>query len=280
MKNNIGFFTTEIEALDERRHLILRAYYGGDKGWAMESRFYGLQCLLGRAEGCRLDLSQKGEKARIARALELSLVDLEEFLNVLKTEAELLQEENGRVWVKEIDEDLERAMAARVEASNRRKGKETPASADNSKTSADKLKTSADKTHGEEGRGKERSREEGGRKSPAAPVDNFPEDQEPALFAFALQRILARKKRPGDPDAMARKIMHEPDVIADFNASRSPAPSPPAERLAPAPGPCDCKGTIRWENSLGEGKCLECGAWWRYDWTWELWKKDPIPQTG
>jgi hypothetical protein len=50
LKNNIGFFTHEVEAANHRKFIILRAYYGGEKGWAMEGRFWALNSLIGKTD--------------------------------------------------------------------------------------------------------------------------------------------------------------------------------------------------------------------------------------
>lgn len=306
MKNNIGFYTTEVEVLDERRHLLLRAYYGGEKGWAMESRFYGLKCLIGKAENCRLDVAEKGEKARIARALELSLADLEEFLHVLIAEAELLHEEGGVVWTQETDEDLQRAMSVRQEAANRRNGHNSASSADNHKMSADKSKMSADKNHGAEQSRAERSRVEKSNKqegkteearSPAL-IDSlreelgkvglaFPEEDlqrlalrcvsrglDEGFVAYAMARAESTPKTKNAKGLAKKGLMEYEDWATEYKTA-GPKPKTDALVFAPPPPSCDCldRGEIHYGAYEGEGICKVCGASWRYDRTWEIWKK-------
>jgi hypothetical protein len=178
MKNNIGHFTHEVNALDHRKFLILRAFYGGEKGWAMEARFWGLNCLIGDAEGCRLDTAKKGEKARIGRALELSLKEVDEFLTVLEVEAELLHNEGGIIWTDQTQEDLGRAMSVRIESKNRRNGRNGRQPDVKEEKTAVETETTADKTHGAERRGEERSNTRASEHTTSAepsPVENSQE---------------------------------------------------------------------------------------------------------
>jgi hypothetical protein len=276
MKSNISFFTHLTEAPDNRKFLMLRAYYGGALGWAMEAKFWALNCLIGEADGCRLDTNRKGEKAKIARTLELSLTELEAFIAVLRDEAELIKDDAGVLWTKQTQEDLERAIQAREGAKDRRsKRKDTP-SHDESKTSGDESKTSGDEMHG--GKGGDRIGQDkrgGGGEAPSALVENSPEAEEAALFAFALARIKSRKKQPGDPEAMARKIMREEDVIRDFRASLVAKDSPAIE-TPPEPGPCPKCGGERIARYPGDAAvCAGCSSWFHYDETWKSWEEDP-----
>ena len=286
MKTNISFFTHEVGALDHRKFLILRAFYGGELGWAMEAKFWGLNCLIGDAKECRLDTNAKGEKARIARALELSLKDLDAFLVVLKDEAELIHDDEGVIWTDQTQEDLRRAMTARQDAKNRRNGNVGLPSADESKTSADESKTSADENHGGEGIGGDRIREEQqedahARGPAAAAPSDFVDPEDADRYAFALRRVLSRKKKPDRPEAMALRIMNEPDVIAAWKLERMPKGEPLAQpgalnaERAPAPPACTCGGEIKAVLTVGEGMCLSCGRPWTFDRDWNEWYPDP-----
>lgn len=123
MKNNISFFTHETDAYSNRKFLILRAYYGGEKGWAMEARFWALNCIIGRANDSKLNLNQKGERAVVARELEMSTKELAEFIAVLRDEAELIHDDDGILWTQQTQDDLQRAMKTRDSAARRRSEK-------------------------------------------------------------------------------------------------------------------------------------------------------------
>lgn len=283
MKNNIGFFTHEVEAPEHRKFLILRSSYEGDKGWAMEARFWALNCLIGKADDCKLDLNSKGEKARVARFLELSLSELDTFLHILKDEAELIHDDGGVIWTDQTQDDLSRARSARNKAKDRRNRRNKPASGDECKTSGDESQTSADEMHGGEGKGREGIGVEGRRSEEAAAplVDNSPKSQEAELYAFALARVLARAKKPDHPEVMAKKIMHEPDVLEAFESSKLKAPSG-MTRFAEKPTKCPSCGKkiTKFDLLLGEARCMECGAFLAYDYDFGYWKAVPVEDSA
>jgi hypothetical protein len=145
---------------------------------------------------------------------------------------------------------------------------------------ADNLGGNADRLHGKDTarKGKERKGIEGEQEERAALVDNFSETEGADLYAFALARVLARKKKPGDPDAMAKSIMHEPDVFRDFRASRTP-PASTKTTSVPKPDPCPkCAGEISYTSS-GVGACQKCKRGFTYDSTWG-WAEDVKENSG
>jgi hypothetical protein len=112
----------------------------------------------------------------------------------------------------------------------------------------------------------------------AAPVDNSkPKDKD--FFAFCLglaeERKSKSKKPIADLEAYVRSLMTQPDVIADFEASRNKppekSPDPPS---APDPGPCSCGGEIWADRPAGEGICKKCGKGHTYDWKLGKWEED------
>jgi hypothetical protein len=261
MKNNIGFFTHETDALDNRKFLILRTYYGGVLGWAMEARFWALNCLIGKADGCKLDSTKKGERARIARALDLSLAELDAFLVVLRDEAELLHDDAGILWTEQTQEDLGRAVAARTDAKSRREGKKKGALVDEGKASADDGRELPDKTHGAEQSGLE------GNNTAAAARDELSTGEEAGpktpqeadeFAAWALERA---REMPGVkwPAKYAKRIIADPQRFEEFKASRPPPPAP----SYPAPGDCpNCGGDMLRHpgQEPTERRCTRCGC--------------------
>lgn len=280
MKNNIGYFTHEVGAPDHRKFLILRAYYGGTLGWAMEAKFWALNCLIGDADGCRLDTTLKGEKARIARALELSLSELADFIRVLVDEAELLHDDAGVLWTDQTQEDLGRAMAVREKSGKYRNGQKRDASRDESQTSRDESQKSPDEIHGAEQSRAERRGEE---QEPRAPEKSAEaEDLDFAAFgAYCLR--LATERKAKNPAAMARKLAGEPDVIAGFKALRGALSTggPKPDTPCPPPPKCDCseQGEIKADRVSGTGRCLACGAWYSYDAEWG-WTREVEPASA
>jgi hypothetical protein len=166
--------------------------------------------------------------------------------------------------------------------------------ADNLRGNPDRLHGNADKGKGK-GRGKEgegetekkeevlfspKSLRKGGggdaRESenpPAALSEISPSEDD--LFAFALARVKARKKQPGNPEAYARKIMHDEDVIAAFKALNAEKTQERPKASIPDPPSCDCEkqGKIS-EMIPGGGRCLACGALWEYDVQFGEWLKE------
>lgn len=287
MKNNIRHFSHRVDSYSHRKFLILRAHYGGAAGWAMEARFWALNCLIGDAEGCRIDLKEKGQKAKIAHDLELSMAELEEFLIVLKEESDLLSEDENGIFTPQTQEDLSRAMAARGEAKNRRNKKIIRPSGDEFKTSADESKTSGDEFHGGEGKGVEGNRtgeesspernlrrgeeeDAGAREAPAPALDIPDQNREAGLYAIALE--IAMERKAARPETFARKIMHDDDVIARFKAKAKTRRAPKPEPI-PAPRPCTCGGVIN-TPLPDRGKCSKCGKIWEYDVRFGNWYPD------
>ncbi len=107
-------------------------------------------------------------------------------------------------------------------------------------------------------------------------------EDESELFLFALQRA---KTAPGvrNVSAYAEKIMREPDIIADFLASKSKE-AEPARAEAPDPCPHCGKKTIKTSDHL-DALCPNCKTSWTYDHDNDAWIEDPeklvaIPNTG
>lgn len=295
MKNNIAFFTHEVDASGHRKFLILRTYYGeGDRGWAMEGRFWRLNGLIGKEDNCRLDLTKKGAKALIAHDLGIGLDDLDEFLTVLRDEAELIHDDGGVIWTDQTQKDLSRAFTAR-EAARRRRGGDNRELGDETQTSGDECKTSADENHGGGG-GKDRTGEEsyspensekgeeakgvGARKRADPPPPLSGDQTSPGgkdLLAYALKLALERKAK--DPQTYAKKLAKEPDVIAAFNAQEAAAEKPKT-RFLPDPPPCACGGKLKADIRNGFARCLGCGKAYEYDHVFEVWAEDEKQNTA
>jgi len=315
MKNNIGFFTHEVGAYENGKFLILRAYYGGEKGWAMEAKFWALNCLIGKSDNAKLDLTSKSKRAEVVKALDLSLAELDDFLHVLKDEAELIHNDDGVIWTQQTQDDLSRAMAVRLEAQNRRNGKVGLPSADNSKTSADESKKSADKNHGAEQSGAE---QRGVEKSSsyareAGPVDNLRDELAKIGLALRPQEITTLEARfqnleigsgfvayawgrvqamqgVKNPRAFAKKaLLGYDDWVTEFKADEKAAALAPPP--LPEPPACPECGRIPDLDTPEPGKprtatCAKCRRTWTYNDDWQEWHEDerlievPISEAG
>jgi hypothetical protein len=113
-------------------------------------------------------------------------------------------------------------------------------------------------------------------------VDNFSKVEEAELYAFALERA---RKNPKNkyPSSVAKRIMHEPDVVADFRASRPSAS--PSTLIAPEPSPCVCGEPLKANCYIGAARCMnpKCGKTFTFDADFNQWFEDnpePIADTG
>ncbi len=97
---------------------------------------------------------------------------------------------------------------------------------------------------------------------PPALVDNSPEYEE-ALFRFTLAALVARKKKPGDPESMARAIMHEPDREAAFrSAFKNLFPKTEIKPEKDPPPVCPGCGKPAHRISMTEAGCTPCWKSW------------------
>ena len=311
MKNNIAFFTHETAAYDNGKFLLLRAYYGGERGWAMEAKFWALNCKIGLSDSCRLDLNRKDKQAEVAKALDLSLKELEEFLRVLSEkeyEIMLLKRESGIVWTEQTQDDLKRAMSVRIEAQNRRKGKIGRQLDDEPQTSADESQTSADENDGAEQSRAEQNSSKNYKSSkhsissrddhaddgfglPAAAdlimIDEIRNAVQKAPFQIRLsQRDLEDisvnlNSHALDTGFIAYVIRRaqERDVKKPGAFARSALLGEGAlaamadEYRAEPPAECDACGIKLGKYSADEYGCKSCGSMWQYDAAFGVWVK-------
>jgi len=125
MKKNIEWYARRKDSHRHPKFKMLRSLYGGgNMGWAMEGRFWALNDIIADAEGCKLDISQKRNRADIAESIGLSLQELDQFVdNLLSEDVQLLVgDDNGLLTTKKVQEALEIAITER-EKSRLRKGK-------------------------------------------------------------------------------------------------------------------------------------------------------------
>jgi len=306
MKANIDYFGHMVDAIDNRKFLILKAFYGGDKGWAMEAKFWALNCLIGKAENCKLDLNLKGERARVARVLDLSLQELNDFLVVLRDEAELINDDDGVIWTEKTQEDLKRAMAVRLEAKNRRNKNVDRQSDDNSKTSADNSLTSADKNH--QGNAMQCNTRQyntnacNAEPATAAAAAVTSSDIAVALsscsfasrltgtdhghiaerltdlslnlefVAYCVERT--REAKPKNPGGFLRAALYGTPGFENYPEAfreQIAVKAPPVLRDPPPKICADCGTPLK--TISGEAVCPACGAAWVWDDDWQAWER-------
>jgi len=115
LKDSILFFSHDVNAPRNWKFSALHAHYGGEKGWAMEAKFWALNCMIGEAAACRLDLTKAGIEADVAKKLDLSIQDLREFVAFLSNReiCDLLNNDNGIIWTDRCQEELDSVRKAR-----------------------------------------------------------------------------------------------------------------------------------------------------------------------
>lgn len=125
MKKNIEWYPHRKDSHRHPKFKMLRTLYGsGNVGWAMEGRFWALNNIIADSEECKIDLSKVRNKAVLAEELNLSLSELDQFIDhLLSSEVELLYETNDNIYTtKKVKEALELSLEEREKA-RLRKGK-------------------------------------------------------------------------------------------------------------------------------------------------------------
>ena len=121
-RNNLMYFSHDADAFDHPKFITLRAHYGGEKGRAMEQRFWQLNGMIAKSEACRLDTRTPFVKPSLAQKLDLSLGELDEFLTFLSDpkQCDLINNEDGVIWTDRCNQDLSLLNASR-ESDRKRK---------------------------------------------------------------------------------------------------------------------------------------------------------------
>jgi len=117
-KNNLLYFTHDCDAFESPKFVALRARFG----WPAEGRFWALNGMIGRADGCRLDLSKPFIRCSIAEKLGMAMSEFDEFVAFLADPklCDLLHNDDGILWTDRTKEELEELTKAR-DADYRRK---------------------------------------------------------------------------------------------------------------------------------------------------------------
>jgi len=264
VKDNIDYFSHYTNAPGNGKFILLQASYPDiEKGLAAEARFWRLNCLIGAAPKAMLDLSIPKNRAEAIKATMLNLVDFKAFIDLLASdEIQLIHKEGNVVWTEQTQEDLNRAMTPRIDSQKRRLCRVDQPFANEGEKLTNEAEKFANKNHGGEGIGGDRIGAE--QAAVRAPVEN-PAQETQDLLAFALR--LALKRKAAKPEAMARKLMTEPDVVEAFEAERrsAQARSMPPVPAPPDPPACDCGGAITTIHPGDRGRCGGCGAIWEFD---------------
>lgn len=261
MKDNIGFYTHDTDMGEHPKSKALIAVYGFE-GYG---RFLRLNELIGKASGCKLDLSRKLYLNQVAGELKMSPAQLQQFIDFLAdpNECGLLQVVDNVLTTDRTQADLQVAMSSRERARRSREG-----------TSRDGAPTvpheEASVPHDEP---------ESPHENHDRPTDRRKEAAAGAEFQSWLKTTAACDRSVRNPAALIRAVIRNPtderyahffgDFEAERRAASAKAPPPP-----PPPRRCDACGSTAIRSPLPDSaQCTRCGR--MFDLVERVWVPDP-----
>jgi hypothetical protein len=132
MKSNLEYYNHRKDSHRHPKFKLLRALHGGgERGWAAEGRFWALNNIISDSENCELDLTKNRNKAVVAEELNISLDELNSFIQtLLSDDIELLIEVDPGIYTtKKVKEAFGKVSDEREKARIRKdKGKKTNSS--------------------------------------------------------------------------------------------------------------------------------------------------------
>jgi hypothetical protein len=234
-------------------------------GYEGYGRFLRLNELIGRADGCRLDLRRRVFFNQIAGKLRMKPDELREFLAFLADpdECGLVHNDGDILWTDRTHDDLERARATR------RAGRERQKRLRNAEQDA---------SNGEEPQSStEVTRDEVTQHSTA----QHSTEQAAAGAGFQpwLQEWARTNPRIRNAPAFVRKVLAEPgrypDLLEQFEEEQPARASPPPSK-PPPPERCDVCGSTTLRETTGVCECRDCGR--HFEIEGDVWVADP--ETG
>lgn len=238
LKDNIPWVPHDTDMGEHPKCEALIAAYGFE-GYG---RFQRLNELIGRADGCRLDLGRKLYFNQVAGKLRMSPDELRVFINFLADpdECGLLRCEGDVLWTDRTQEALEKTRKTREDGRDRqRRRRSTEQPPDND----EQPESNAEVTRDE---GTEQSRAEQTRNAAAA-------DSE---FHAWLKRWAEHNPKIRNAPAFVRKALQDPGEISDLIDEYL---EEIANRPPPAPEVCPKCGSTDLDVGPGLVECLSCG---------------------
>ena len=118
-KGGILYFSHDADASDSPKFCALRGRFG----WAGEGRFWALNGMIARADGCKLDLARGFIRPAIAEKLGLSLTEFDDFITFLSDPqaCDLLHNDAGIVWTDRCLEEMEEVVRYRNDDRERKR---------------------------------------------------------------------------------------------------------------------------------------------------------------
>jgi DNA-binding transcriptional regulator YiaG len=264
LKDGLAYFQHDVGMSNDEKIEALEAVHGND-GYAV---FNKLLERIFKSFG-KLDLSDDVQRLSIARKCNVSSEKFEQII-IDAVRFRLFDEES---WTTEkrltscrIKQQLEVVEEER-ERWRKKAGGENPAQAYLSPEKTPLIPGENPSYPLGKVHKAEQSRAEQNRKEQQAARETFPQeaqDQE-ALHDFALAKAKT-SKGVKNLEAYARTLMAKPNIIAEYEQSRS---RPPEPAKAQSPSNCTCGANLK--RTTEAAVCPSCGKGWEYNPEWNTW---------
>lgn len=261
MKDNITWVPHETEMGSHPKCQALIAAYGYE-GYG---RFHRLNELIGRSEGCRLDLRRKVYFNQTAGELRMTPAEFREFIAFLADpdECGLLHNDGDILWTTRVQDAL--ISVRKTRADGRERQQKARQKTENSEPEEDNAAQAESNALPQRDEGTEHIRAEQTRKAAAAGFQGW------------LEETIPRRQGIHNPDAFIKAVLKNPtgypDLLEEFHAQKQPAPAQPPP---PAPRRCDSCGSTSIRQAVAVAECVRCGRHWEL--SSGVWIPDP--ETG
>lgn len=103
MKNNLDRYPRSVDSWQHWKFKVLRKVYG----WAGEGKFWALNDMIAKSDGCVMDLSSDTKRKAIAADIDFTLAEFSEFLTYLEGDCELIIWEGDGIRTGIVSETLD-----------------------------------------------------------------------------------------------------------------------------------------------------------------------------
>jgi hypothetical protein len=112
VKRNLNYYTHDCTNHTEKGFRCLRAKYG----WAGEGKFYALKNLIGKVDGCKLDITEDVDTGYYANILDFTLEEFKDYIDFAEKKCKLLCRVDNFIYCSDIMENLSQVMSKRKKA--------------------------------------------------------------------------------------------------------------------------------------------------------------------
>ena len=92
-KKNIDYFIHKTKAYRDGKFKMLRKSFG----WEGDAKFWALNCIIGEATDCMLDLSKEYDRIDICDQLEMTEEEFDRFIDFLDSKVNLIRRDGDRI---------------------------------------------------------------------------------------------------------------------------------------------------------------------------------------